>query len=157
MVGGKCKRKTDAFLSAASDAKRKPRKRKDKLKKPFSERRGPDSGPYGSGTASQEDSVDGLADFFSILNAADGQGADSSLDFDNVGDLREIRDVGVLARDLIRRIQSLRTQFRPGSMAALALPDLQILEDLPEVREGSHEGSSGTGDGVATDQAASDE
>ena len=157
MVSGKCKRKTEAVLSALSEARRKPRKRKDRLKKPLNERHGSDAGTVGVPSEhSAEDAVDGLADLFGTPNT--GEEAETRLptaDLENVGDLREIRDVGVLARDLIRRIQTLRTQFRPGSAGALALPDIR-LEDLPEAQETTQEDSSVTEDEGAAEREAAE-
>ena len=146
MVTGKCKRKTEAFISALSEIKKKPRKRRDKIKKPLNERRGTDAPPSGD---AQNDAVEGLADFFATLNTSDDAGTQVPIiDVDDIRDLSEIRDVGVLARDLIRRIQSLRTHFRPGSAGAMALPDIR-LEDLPEVQETTQEESSSSDDTAA--------
>ncbi|RMZ79134.1 hypothetical protein DV738_g3490, partial [Chaetothyriales sp. CBS 135597] len=131
MVTGRCKRRTHAFLSALSETKRKPRRRRERIRKPINERRRSDSNQ--STAIPEVDAIDGLADFFTVLNHNDTR-PDlhlPDLHLDNVSDLREIRDVGLLARDLIRRIQSLRGQFRPGSAGALALPDIR-LEDLSE-------------------------
>ena len=133
MISGKCKRRTEAFLNAQSATKRKGKTRKDKLKKPVEQRRGSASSGVSGHGAGTDEAMEGLADFFTNLNAqigqTDGSVAGRELDFDNLGDLQEIEDVGALARDLIRRIQSLRGQFRPGSTAARALPDVRF-EDM---------------------------
>ncbi|RMZ90130.1 hypothetical protein DV736_g2654, partial [Chaetothyriales sp. CBS 134916] len=131
MVSGKCKRRTHAFLSALSEAKRKPRRRKERIKKPLNERRRSDTAP--STTTPHTDTVEGVADFFAAFSHDDTNANIDlpDLHLDNIGDLREIRDVGLLTRDLIRRVQSLRGQFPPGSAGALALPDIRF-EDLSE-------------------------
>lgn len=132
MANGKCKRRTEAFLSAQAATKRKGKKRRDKIKKPVSQRRGSSSSGGSSNGAGMDEAIEGLADFFLNLNSQLLPNNSSTLevDFDlgNIGDLQEIEDVGVLARDLIRRIQSLRGQFRPGSFAARALPDVRFEE-----------------------------
>ncbi|RMD42176.1 hypothetical protein DV735_g2927, partial [Chaetothyriales sp. CBS 134920] len=161
MVTGKCKRRTHAFLSALSETKRKPRRRRERIRKPLNERRRSDSSP--STGIAEVDAIDGLVDFFTALSHNDTNPAPDlpDLHLDNVGDLREIRDVGLLARDLIRRIQSLRGQFRPGSAGALALPDIR-LEDLTEelqeevAQEAEREGRQAEGEeeaGLATTAA----
>lgn len=46
--------------------------------------------------------------------------------------IRELTDMGAMARDIVRRIQRLRGQMRPGSAARSALPDLRIDGDENE-------------------------
>lgn len=41
--------------------------------------------------------------------------------------------MGHLARELITRVQALRMQFRPESLAALALPDVRMIDDAQSV------------------------
>ncbi|KIX06666.1 uncharacterized protein Z518_04642 [Rhinocladiella mackenziei CBS 650.93] len=131
MLSGKCKRKSEAFLNSQSlsHSLKKLKKRKDKIRKPLEERR------MGS-----DEAIDGLVEFFSSLNMqfsgmghAPNMGASTSeLDAPTRGnpdDIQELEDMGALARDLIRRIQRLRDQFRPGSLAALALPDIRLEDD----------------------------
>ena len=48
-------------------------------------------------------------------------------------DIRELSDMGAMARDLVRRIQRLRRQMRPGSAARSALPDLRMDGDEDEM------------------------
>jgi hypothetical protein len=48
-------------------------------------------------------------------------------------DIRELTDMGAMARDLVRRIQRLRGQMRPGSAARSALPDLRMDGEEDEV------------------------
>lgn len=165
MGSGKCKRKTEAFLQAQNEVRQslnlglkklKMRKRKDKAKKPIDQRRS-STGSAGSVHATNMDeAMEGLSDFFMSLNAqlghsphvhflphasnptasaSSGPSTGRMLDLDQIGDLQEIEDVGALARDLIRRIQSLRGQFRPGSVAARALPDIRF-EDLASLTPG---------------------
>ena len=134
MASGKCKRRTEAFLDAQAASKRKGKRRKDKLKKPVEQRRGSASSSGGLTGAEMDEAMDGLVDFFfTSLGTQDLPsglpGAARELDLDDNGDLQEIEDVGAQARDLIRRIQSLRMQFRPGSIAARALPDVRF-EDI---------------------------
>ena len=49
---------------------------------------------------------------------------------DDEENMQELVDMGALARDLVRRIQRLRGQLRPGSAAAAALPDLRMDDDV---------------------------
>jgi hypothetical protein len=153
MATGKCKKKTAAFIEAQNAVreslnlglkKLKVRKRKDKAKKPIDQRRGSSSSSGSTNANNLDEIMEGLNDFFTNLNAqhnvqfappsaaAEGEAGPSTartLNLDQNSDLQEIADVGALARDLIRRIQSLRGQFRPGSVAARALPDIRF-EDL---------------------------
>jgi hypothetical protein len=119
-------------LSLGSDGQRKGKKRKDKLKKPVEQRRGSTSSGASLNGAVPDEAMEGLADFFTNLNAqllpVGASVSARELDLESIGDLQEIEDVGQLARDLIRRIQSLRGQFRPGSVAARALPDVRFEE-----------------------------
>ena len=132
MANGKCKRRTEAFLDAQAEHKRKGKKRKDKIKKPVEQRRGSTSSGVSLAGIVTDEGVEGIAEFFTNLNLQilpnDAPLAARELDLDSIGDLQEIEDVGQLARDLIRRIQSLRGQFRPGSVAARALPDVRFEE-----------------------------
>jgi len=90
-----------------------------------------------------EEAIDGLVEFFTSLSTQfpavghpedvnGAQGASSSVTAarpttnTNLNDIQELEDMGALARDLIRRIQRLRDQFRPGSLAALALPAIRL-------------------------------
>ncbi|OAG37769.1 hypothetical protein AYO21_08012 [Fonsecaea monophora] len=145
MRSGKCKRRSPAFLAALSWHGKKPRKRKDKMRKPLEARR-TSLGP-GASPSSTEEAIDGLVDFFSSLNAqypgtghfqidAGGSGRSTGGGQTGAGsnpqDIQDLEDMGALARDLIRRIQRLRDQFPPGSLAALALPDIR-LDDEAEV------------------------
>ncbi|EHY52164.1 uncharacterized protein HMPREF1120_00380 [Exophiala dermatitidis NIH/UT8656] len=147
MLTGKCKRKSEAFLRAqsASQKLKTRRRRKEKIRKPLEDRR-TDSTTNDSVSATEE-AIDGLVEFFTSLNAQStgmGQhdhtilvGELEPLPQTGAGpnhDIQELEDMGALARDLIRRIQRLREQFRPGSLAALALPDIRV-EDEEEVSE----------------------
>lgn len=142
MVTGRCKRKSEAFLNAQSRSLKKLKKRKDKVRKPLEDRRM----SQGSGSVSTtEEAIDGLVEFFTSLNTqfpGIGNPQDTTVpraefgtqqDNANQHDIQELEDMGALARDLIRRIQRLRDQFRPGSLAALALPDIRV-EDEEETR-----------------------
>ncbi|KIX93999.1 uncharacterized protein Z520_10336 [Fonsecaea multimorphosa CBS 102226] len=145
MLTGKCKRRSPLFLAARSWHGKKPKKRKDKMRKPLEARR--TSLGTGGNPSSTEEAIDGLVEFFTSLNAhypgpghppteANGQSQlDNGAQTEGGGNQQEIQaleDMGALARDLIRRIQRLRDQFPPGSLAALALPDIR-LEDEAEV------------------------
>lgn len=118
---------------------RKSKRRKDKFRKPTEARRGSSSALDGPNSIPDE-AVESIADFFSglgvQLEAAAG-GTGQTYELDNIGDIREIEDVGALARDLIRRIQSLRGQFRPGSLAARALPDVRFDENAIQAENNS--------------------
>ncbi|KAK7893898.1 hypothetical protein LTR67_006599 [Exophiala xenobiotica] len=140
MLSGKCKRKSEAFLAAQSMSK-KLRKRKDKMRKPIEERRL--SGSPGSLSAAEE-AIDGLVEFFTSLSmqyagmsrpqdlalVSRAENHQQMVAAANLNDIQELEDMGALARDLIRRIQRLRDQFRPGSLAALALPDIRVEDDV---------------------------
>lgn len=144
MVSGKCKRRSEAFLSAQSlsQSLKKMRKRKERMRKPLEERR---TSLDGSGAlTATEEAIDGLVEFFTSLNtpipagsrpeeANAGQspspGTSNPTTNTNFNDIQELEDMGALARDLIRRIQRLRDQFRPGSLAALALPAIRVEGD----------------------------
>ncbi|KAK5236159.1 hypothetical protein LTR47_002885 [Exophiala xenobiotica] len=140
MLSGKCKRKSEAFLAAQSMSK-KLRKRKDKMRKPIEERRL--SGSPGSLSAAEE-AIDGLVEFFTSLSmqyagmsrpqdlalVSRAENHQHMVAAANLNDIQELEDMGALARDLIRRIQRLRDQFRPGSLAALALPDIRVEDDV---------------------------
>lgn len=140
MLSGRCKRKTEEFLRAQSQTLRKMRKKKDKRRKPIHDRQG--GGTHSSPT---EDAIEGLVEFFASFNSPWSRPRHSNLgdmtleaDDDpdstpNLNDIQELEDMGALARDLIRRIQRLRDQFRPGSLAALALPDIRLEGDIEAV------------------------
>jgi hypothetical protein len=141
MISGKCKRKSEAFLKARSQSIKRLKKRKDKMRKPVEERR---RSRGAAGTLSTtEQAIEGLVEFFTSLNtqypATMGQqqgeasspsrsesASQSDVVSNNPDEIRELEDMGALARDLIRRIQRLRDQFRPGSLAAQALPDIRV-------------------------------
>lgn len=123
MQTGKCKRRSEAFLSIQAASKKS--KRKEKLKKPIGERR--TSVDHTDLTWTGDEAIDGLVDFFTNLNAQ--LLPDDLTEVDDQADIQELEDMGTLARDLIRRIQRLREQFRPGSSAAMALPDVRLEED----------------------------
>lgn len=103
------------------------------------------------GPSSAEEAIDGLVEFFNSLNvqlhgiqaqesnASDvaGSAYDDPLTYANQSDIQELEDMGALARDLIFRIQRLRDQFVPGSLAARALPDIR-LQDVAESVEAMH-------------------
>lgn len=141
MLTGKCKRKSELFLRAqsASQKLKNRRRRKEKMRKPVEERRA-ESTTHGS-MSTTEEAIDGLVDFFTSLNtqypgAGQPHHTNPPVESDSgpttqTGpgqhhDIQELEDMGALARDLIRRIQRLREQFRPGSLAALALPDIRV-------------------------------
>ena len=125
------------------------------MRKPLEERR------MSSGTHSTtEEAIDGLVEFFTSLNAqfpgvpqqdVNGLGQNHP-DFEaqtgpgNTNEIQELEDMGALARDLIRRIQRLRDQFRPGSLAALALPDIRVENEDEATRAAlaaEHDGGDG--------------
>lgn len=136
MVTGKCKKKSDAFISAQRLSSKKLKKRKEKLRKPVEARRTIVPG----GPSSAEEAIDGLVEFFTSLNVqlqgihaqensvAENPipGYEDSQTYGNQNDIQELEDMGALARDLILRIQRLRDQFIPGSLAARALPDIRV-------------------------------
>jgi hypothetical protein len=145
MVSGKCKRKSEAFLKAQSQSLKKLKKKNEKMRKPVVERR--TSQGVGGNPSSTEQAIDGLVEFFTSLStqypatASQQQGEASSSSSSNTAsspetvsnnpdEIRELDDMGALARDLIRRIQRLRDQFRPGSLAAMALPDIRVQGDM---------------------------
>src|SRR6201999_1306409 len=97
--------------------------------------------------SSTEQAIDGLVEFFTSLSTqyptitSHQQGETSGpsqpestsqaeAGNNNPDEIRELEDMGALARDLIRRIQRLRDQFRPGSLAALALPNIRVEDDV---------------------------
>lgn len=149
MEVGKCKKRSHAFLSAQSLSLKKLKKKKGKLRKPIEERRL--SNNMVGGPSSAEEAIDGLVEFFNSLNvqlhgiqaqensASDVAGStyDDPLTYANQSDIQELEDMGALARDLIFRIQRLRDQFVPGSLAARALPDIR-LQDVAESAEAMH-------------------
>lgn len=138
MVTGKCKKKSEAFLNAQS--MKRIKKKKDKVRKPLEQRRLSNGASRNS--SSTEEAIDGLVEFFASLNAqiqgispSDNPGPSSRLLVDghsasqvNSSEIRELEDMGILARDLILRIQRLRDQLVPGSLAARALPDVRVQE-----------------------------
>ncbi|KAJ9606463.1 hypothetical protein H2200_009424 [Cladophialophora chaetospira] len=145
MRSGKCKRKSEAFLKAQSLSMKRFKKRKEKMRKPVAERR-TSQGNAGN-QSSTEQAIDGLVEFFTSLNmqypatavvqqgeastssTSDGR-SPSEVVSSNPDEIRELEDMGALARDLIRRIQRLRDQFRPGSLAALALPNIRVEDEM---------------------------
>lgn len=165
MVSGKCKRKSEAFLNAQS---KKMKKRKGKMRKPLQDRRmSQESGAI----STTEAAIDGLVEFFTSVNmqfpgmqvahSPEVVAGSSRSEFGtqaehgNHDEIRELEDMGALARDLIRRLQRLREQFRPGSLAALALPDIRV-EDEDAARrlastalmvQGNHESTTLDGAG----------
>jgi hypothetical protein len=146
MTNGKCKRKTAAYLDLQTSSKRKAKKRSTKIKKPVAQRSGSvSSGSITSGAVTDE-AMEALSEFFVNLNTQlhpdEVSVAARELDMENLGDLQEIEDVGQLARDLIRRIQSLRGQFRPGSEAARALPDVRFEENTTALPDGAIQNDS---------------
>lgn len=141
METGKCKKRSDAFLSAQQSLSlKKSKKKRGKLRKPIEERRL--SSNVIGGPSSEEEAIDGLVEFFNCLNAqlhgiqapesstagVPGSAYDDPLTYANQNDIQELEDMGALARDLIFRIQRLRDQFVPGSLAARALPDIRLQE-----------------------------
>lgn len=56
-------------------------------------------------------------------------------------EIRELTDMGIMARDLVSRIQRLRGQMRPGSAARSALPDLRMDGDEEEMVGARTDGS----------------
>lgn len=134
MKTGKCKRKPVASSAGKNNSKKKSKTRR---RKPVEERRGHQrSGPSTAIEASSSDIAEGLAEFFERLDVEDpAYQVFSQVHAENVSnipapgeEIRELEDMGALARDLIRRIQTLRQQFGPGSLAALALPDIRMDE-----------------------------
>ncbi len=156
MGSGKCKRRTEAFLNAQAASKRKGKKKKDRIKKPVEQRRRSASSSGSLTGAGVHEAMDGLADFFMSLTTqllpGDPPAAARELDLDNDGDLQEVEDVGALARDLIRRIQSLRGQFRPGSIAARALPDVRFEDISTDATGAAIPNESNSSEGEATAQ-----
>lgn len=142
MEVGKCKKKSDAFLSAQSLSLRKLKKKKEKMRKPIEERRM--SNNMSGGPSSAEEAIDGLVEFFTCLNAQlqgiqaqessasnpPGSAYDDPNNYASQNDIQELEDMGALARDLILRIQRLRDQFIPGSLAARALPDIRLQDGV---------------------------
>ncbi|RVX73888.1 hypothetical protein B0A52_02778 [Exophiala mesophila] len=134
----KCKKKSEAFLNAQS--MKRIKKKKGKVRKPLEQRRLSNGGS--SNSSSTDEAIDGLVEFFASLNAqihgigpsdsprpsphlsVDGQPTDQV----NSSEIRELEDMGILVRDLILRIQRLRDQLVPGSLAARALPDVRVQE-----------------------------
>ncbi len=143
MRSGKCKRKSTAFLTAQSYSLKRLKKRKEKIRKPVEERRTTQGGAGNLSTTEQ--AIDGLVEFFTSLSTQypattiqQGEASASSSSAsttqvetvtNNSDEIRELEDMGALARDLIRRIQRLRDQFRPGSLAALALPNIRVEDE----------------------------
>jgi hypothetical protein len=132
MATGKCKKFTTAFLAAQAaqhGGSSKRNKRKDKIRKPLEARR-----PSNSAAATADEAAEFLSDFADMkLWDGGAAGVSSEPDRDAQGEFQEIEDVGQLARELITRIQALRGQFRPGSTAALALPDVRMIDDAQSI------------------------
>lgn len=120
---GTCKRKL-APIAVPQESKKK--KRRNKVRKPIEDRR---AIPGNNGDrSSADDDMEGLVDFFEYLELQSRLDLPRS-DEENQDDIQQLEDMGQMARDLIRRIQRLREQFRPGSLATLVLPDIRVADD----------------------------
>ena len=127
MASGKCKKFTESFLAAQLIDGGRSRRQK-KAKKRASEGR-----PSTSLAVSSDEAAEFLSEFpdMRLEDTVDTEpNRDSQLGREDEGEIQEIEDVGHLARELIARIQALRGQFRPGSQAALALPNIQMVEEM---------------------------
>jgi hypothetical protein len=128
MANGKCRKLTNAFLEARAIQRGKKMKQKGKSKprKPLEARRASNS------SATPDDAAELLGEFGQMRlaeHSVEAAPADPAPSQEEQGEIQEIEDVGHLARELITRIQTLRGQFRPGSLAALALPDVRLIDE----------------------------
>jgi hypothetical protein len=132
MATGKCKKFTEAFLAAqVAESGRSRRHKKLKTRKPLEARR-----PSNSMAVTSDEAAEFLSEFADMRLedlVVDGVPSDTQTVREDEGEIREIEDVGVLARELIARIQALRGQFRPGSQHALALPDVRLVDDTQSI------------------------
>lgn len=129
MACGKCKKFTEAFLAAqtAQSGRSHRQKKSSKVRKPVESRRASHLT-----AVNWDEAAEFLSDFADMqiegTPSLEERNADLQLARED-GEIQEIEDVGQLARELITRIQVLRGQFRPGSLAALALPDVRLIDD----------------------------
>jgi hypothetical protein len=128
MANGKCRKYTDAFLEARATQRGKKIKQKGKSKprKPLEARRASNS------SATPDDAAELLGEFSQMRlaeHSTEEVASEPAPSQEEQGEIQEIEDVGHLARELITRIQTLRGQFRPGSLAALALPDVRLIDE----------------------------
>ena len=130
MVNGKCKRLTEQFLAAQAVQNGRARRAKKSSASPMLRRKRTSSG---SGPTDPDSAALFLSEFSEMRISASGPSASgdgpADLNHDEQGEIEEIENVGHLARELITRIQGLRGQFRPGSLAARALPDVRLIDD----------------------------
>lgn len=118
MVNGKCKRRPN-YLSRKSSSKKKDKKRKNK--KPIEERKSYRATQQEGDALESSISDIELNEFFASMHL------EEEAEFGELPrEIRELQDMGMMARDLIRRIQILRQQAGPGSAAAMALPDVRL-------------------------------
>ena len=140
MISGDCKRKMP--LRDGDERKKK----NGKSRKPFASRvTHMNPGHHYNGANFSNISDEAMAqvgEFMEWVNLMDDQGDGSGAVLPEPGDMQvtdapqgsvedeehiqELTDMGLLARDLVRRIQRLRGGLRPGSAAAAALPDLRM-------------------------------
>lgn len=156
MVTGKCKRFTEAFLSAQATQSGRQRRLRRRPSRRISKAIETRSTPTTPGVAVPDEAAVLLSEFREMrlgelplastvsTGSAVGDAAEADnnpeaeatteidVDHDDQGEIQEIEDVGQLARELITRIQSLRGQFRPGSLAAMALPDVRLIDDAAQ-------------------------
>lgn len=134
MATGKCKKFTEVFLAAqtAESGRSRRQKKKTRLRKPLESRR-----PSSSAAVTSDEAAEFLSEFADMridgTSAVEESNREQRPDREESGEIQEIEDVGQLARELITRIQALRGHFRPGSLAALALPDVRMIDEAQSI------------------------
>lgn len=130
MLNGQCKRLTEAYLEAQANQAGRARRNK----KPSSKLRHSTEHRLISGSATVD--PDAIASFIGDFAELRPDGVRLTTTGTNQpeadvanGEIEEIEHVGILARELITRLQGLRGQFQPGSPAARAIPDVRLMDE----------------------------
>jgi hypothetical protein len=137
MLSGECKKKIP--VRDGEDKKRNGKSRKPLASRATHMNPGQDFHTANFNNISDE-VMEQVANFMAWVDIEEnhGLGFPPIQEEDDEENIRELTDVGDSARDLVRRIQTLRGQLRPGSAAAAALPDLRMDgEDLVVAAAGS--------------------
>jgi len=125
MLSGECKKKIP--VRDGADKKRNGKSRKPLASRATHMNPGQDFHAANFNNISDE-VMEQVADFMAWVDIEENHGLGFSpiQEENDEENIRELTDVGDSARDLVRRIQTLRGQLRPGSAAAAALPDLRM-------------------------------
>jgi hypothetical protein len=125
MLSGECKRKIS--VRDGEDKKSNGKSRKPLANRATHMNPGQDFHAANFNNISDE-VMEQVANFMAWVDNEEnhGLGLPPAQEVDDEENIRELTDVGDSARDLVRRIQRLRGQLRPGSAAAAALPDLRM-------------------------------